>query len=70
MNKVLKIFIILIFALTTFGQLNRVYAANEINQKTSYEYNKFMTAFDVEETRHKAFRFNYCKTARNKVLSW
>ena len=26
------------------------------------EYNKFMTAFDVEETRHKAFRFNYCKT--------
>lgn len=35
MNKVLKIFIILIFALTTFGQLNRVYAANEINQKKS-----------------------------------
>ena len=35
MNRVIKIFIILIIALTTFGQINRVYAANEINQQKS-----------------------------------
>lgn len=46
MNRVIKIFIILIFALTTFGQLNRVYAANEINQKKSNWGDIFTTGDD------------------------
>ena len=46
MNRVIKIFIILIFALTIFGQLNRVYAANEINQKKSNLGDIFTTGDD------------------------
>lgn len=46
MNRVIKIFIILIFALTIFGQLNRVYATNEINQKKSNWGDIFTTGDD------------------------
>ncbi|MBP3830936.1 MAG: hypothetical protein ILA02_00910 [Clostridia bacterium] len=46
MNRVIKIFIILIIALITFGRINKVYAANVINQQKSNWGDIFTTGDD------------------------